>query len=70
MKLTREYEKQYDFQAGEFPIWIRRMPGKVRDKVWTPFSVHCASCSQRHSCRCPSQSRRDRIRSQPYQEVL
>ncbi len=54
-----EYEKQYDFQAGEFPIWIRRMPGKVRDKVWTPFSVHCASCSKRHACRCPSSIRKE-----------
>ncbi len=63
MKITREYEKQYDFQPGEFPIWIRRMPGKVRDKIWTPFSVHCSSCGRRHSCRCPFRTKQDERRA-------
>lgn len=64
------YEKQYDFQPGEYPIWIRRMPGNVRDKIWTPYSVRCAACSKRHNCKCRIMSLRDEIRSRPWQEVL
>ncbi len=64
------YEPLYEFEPGEYPIFIRRMPGKVRDLIWTPFTVRCAACFRRHSCKCASQTKRSEIRSRPYQEPL
>ncbi len=63
------YELLRQVEPGEFPVWVRRMPGKVRDLYWTPFTVVCAACQRRHSCKCPSMSRRESIRSRVDEEL-
>ncbi len=47
------FEPLREFKPGDFPIWVRRRSGGLCSLYWTPFTVVCAACKKRHSCKCP-----------------